>query len=491
MSSGVARPGGSVTFYNCGSSSNSATKSAFASGTLSLNSSGSATYSTSALPVGTMYVEAVYSASGNYGGSTSNVVSQVVNPIGTSSVLTSAPNPSTFGQSVTFTDTVSSSSGTPGGTVSFYGCSFSGCTPGALLDTATLSGGKATFTTSVLGAGTDYVDAVYAASGNYGGSTSNIVAQVVNALATTTKLTSSPNPSTYGTAVTFTATVSATTGTPTGTVSFYSCTTSSCGTKTLLGTGTLSGGQATYATSTLTLGTDYVEAVYGASGNYSSSASAVLSQVVNAEATTTSLTSSPNPSTYGTSVSFTATVSASTGTPTGTVTFYSCTTSSCGTKSSLGTATLSSGKATYSTSTLPVGTDYVEAVYAASGNYAGSTSGVVSQKVNKASTSLVLSASPNPSHFGQAVSLSAQTTPGTGPTGTVTFYQDSPAQWLGEIETATLNASGQATLVTQSLPPGTYIDLRLLRGRCQPQLQPVEHLDRDGGLQLVVPKWHH
>ena len=109
--------------------------------------------------------------------------------------------------------------------------------------------------------------------------------------------------------------------------------------------------------------------------------------------------------------------------------------------------------------TLPVGTDYVEAVYAASGN-SRLDLGCGVQKVNKASTSLVLSASPNPSHFGQAVSLSAQTTPGTGPTGTVTFYQDSPPNGY-EIDTATLNASGQATLVprpfrrgpTRSTPP--------------------------------------
>ena len=83
--------------------------------------------------------------------------------------------------------------------------------------------------------------------------------------------------------------------------------------------------------------------------------------------TTSVLTSSPNPSSYGTSVTFTDTVSASSGTPGGTVTFYSCTTSACTTKTSLGTGTLSSsGKATYSTSTLPVGTTYVEAVYGAS-----------------------------------------------------------------------------------------------------------------------------
>ena len=44
------------------------------------------------------------------------MVSQVVNALSTTSILTSSPNPSTYGSSVTFTDTVSASSGTPGGT---------------------------------------------------------------------------------------------------------------------------------------------------------------------------------------------------------------------------------------------------------------------------------------------------------------------------------------------------------------------------------------
>ncbi len=448
--------GTTVTFYSCGSGSTTSTcagtKATLGTGTLT---SGKATYSTSSLPVGTTYVEAVYPATGNYLGSTS-IVAQVVNGNTTSTALTSSPNPSTFGLPVLFTATVSSSAGTPAGTVSFYGCSVSGCTPNALLGTGTLSSGKATFSSSILPVGTAYVDAVYAASGNYANSTSALVSQVVNALSTTTKLTSSPNPSTYLTSVTFTATVSATTGEPTGTVNFYSCTTSSCGTTTLFGTGSLgSNGQATYSTSSLPVGTGYVEAVYGASGNYLGSTSGVATQVVNALGTTSSLTAAPNPSTHGSSVTFTDTVSASSGTPSGTVTFYSCTTSSCGTKTSLGTGTLTAGEATYSTTSLSVGTTYVEAVYGASGNYATSTSNTVTQKVNQASTSLVLSASPNPSHFGQAITLSAQTTPGSGPTGTVSFYQDAPPN--GDlIDTATLNASGLATLVTTALPPGTY-----------------------------------
>ena len=128
------------------------------------------------------------------------------------------------------------------------------------------------------------MDAVYAASGNYGGSTSNIVAQVVNALGDHDQLTSSPNPSTYGSSVTFTATVSATTGTPTGTVELLQLHHLGLWHQDLArDRDPGSGGQATYATSTLHCGTDYVEAVYAASGNYGGSTSAVLSQVVNAE----------------------------------------------------------------------------------------------------------------------------------------------------------------------------------------------------------------
>ena len=137
----------------------------------------------------------------------------------------------------------------------------------------------------------------------------------------------------------------------------------------MLGSGTLSSGKATYSTSSLPVGTTYVEAVYqGVTGSYSQSTSNTVSQVVNAIGTSTSLTSSPNPSTVGTSVTFTATVTpAQTGSVTGTVTFYSCTTTACTTKSTLGTGSVGTGnKATFTTTTLPVGTTIVEAIYGGS-----------------------------------------------------------------------------------------------------------------------------
>jgi hypothetical protein len=93
---------------------------------------------------------------------------------------------------------------------------------------------------------------------------------------TTTTLTSSPNPSTDGQKVTFTAVVSSTDGTPPNgeTVSFMN------GTK-LLGTGTLSSGTATFSDSSLTAGaTTSVTAVYPGDSTFLGSTSNLVKQVV-------------------------------------------------------------------------------------------------------------------------------------------------------------------------------------------------------------------
>jgi hypothetical protein len=92
---------------------------------------------------------------------------------------------------------------------------------------------------------------------------------------TTTLLTSSLNPSNVGDSVTFTATVTATTGVPTGVVSFYDG-------NTLLGNGTLNGSAvATFTTSTLAAGSHPITAFYNGDVNDGTSTSAVVTQVVN------------------------------------------------------------------------------------------------------------------------------------------------------------------------------------------------------------------
>jgi hypothetical protein len=102
------------------------------------------------------------------------------------------------------------------------------------------------------------------------------VAKIQMLAATTTTLTSSPNPSPHGQAVTFTAVVTSGLGPPPDgeTVSFMK------GAK-VLGTGTLSGGSASFTTSTLPVGTNYIKAVYGGDSNFAGSKSKAVAQVVN------------------------------------------------------------------------------------------------------------------------------------------------------------------------------------------------------------------
>ena len=71
-----------------------------------------------------------------------------------------------------------------------------------------LSANQATLSTSTLSAGTHTVEAVYSGSTNFQGSTGTLAGdQTVNPRATTTSVSSSLNPSTFGESVTFTATV--------------------------------------------------------------------------------------------------------------------------------------------------------------------------------------------------------------------------------------------------------------------------------------------
>src|ERR1019366_2761833 len=138
--------------------------------------------------------------------------------IPTTTVLMSAPNPSTLGQAVTMTATVAAQDHSlPTGTVKFQ-------SNGVDIGSASLNGsGVAVLVYAGLSAGTDSLTAIYQGSGTLAGSTSNTVPQVVSPGSTTTTVTSSPNPSTFGELVTITATVSPSgPPAPTGTVSFTS-----------------------------------------------------------------------------------------------------------------------------------------------------------------------------------------------------------------------------------------------------------------------------
>ncbi len=280
----------------------------------------------------------------------------------TSTAVTSSLNPSTAGQSITFTATVTSNSGTPpnGETVTFYNGS-------AVLGTGALSGGVASLATSSLSAGIHSITASYAGDANFAASTSGALRQVVNATtrsATATTLVSSLNPSIYGQNVTWTAIVT-TSGPvpPTGKVNFvwngYN-----------IGTATLNAsGVATLTRSKLNADTYPLTAVYVGDANSLRSTSSVVSQVITQATSAATLTSSPNPSSPGELVTLTATITSLTVLPAGPVTF------TVG-KRVMGTAELNGGKAKFTTSTLPVGTTAVKATYYGDSNVAGSSATV-------------------------------------------------------------------------------------------------------------------
>ena len=126
----------------------------------------------------------------------------------TTTVVTADFDPTQYGKPVTFTATVAATdpigSGIPTGTVQFSIDSVAVGSP-VLLDAA----GKATFTTSALAIGTHTVSADYAGQNYFlASSSAPINHTVTKRLGTSTRVTSSLNPSVFGDAVTFTATVS-------------------------------------------------------------------------------------------------------------------------------------------------------------------------------------------------------------------------------------------------------------------------------------------
>ncbi len=220
----------------------------------------------------------------------SETVYHTIMPAPTQIAITSDVNPSSEGQTVTFTVTVSPTPpglGIPPGSVTLW----DGSTQiGA---STTLVNGVATFTISTLTFGSHNISARFVNSNdNYAASNNSTNPYVQNVRrATTTALTSDNNPSIYGENVTFTATVtSGTPGTISGTVRFLDG-------ATVLGTGTLTGGVATFTTNALVVGTHPITAVYLGDNTYATSTSNEVNQVVN-QATLT-VTANNQTITYG------------------------------------------------------------------------------------------------------------------------------------------------------------------------------------------------
>ena len=444
-------PDGTVTFYD----TDGATK----LGSATLNSSGVATFTYSKLTVGTHTIHAAYGGSETGLGyqASSATVQQKVQVDVASLSLANTPNPSYLGQPVTFTATATSSNGaggsgeTPTGTVTFTDVTNS-ASPVTLGTGMLDSTGVATLTISTLSIGTHSVQATYGGDITDTSATSNKVSQVVRINTTTPTVTSSLNPSYYGDSVTFTVTEVGSYGTPTGTVIFFDATTSTTlDTEMLVAdTATYTASAASTAITTLSIGSHTIQAIYAGDGT-NAAVTGSVTQIVQTNTTTLTLSSNNNPSYFSDSVTFSVTAVGASGTPLGTVSFYNGSTA-------IGSATLTAATATntssttFSISTLPVGTDPIQVVYGGYGVHAAGTSNTVSQVVQTVYTPVsTLDCSPNPAEIGTAVTCTDSVAASVGqPSGTATYYDGTTV--LG---TATVTA-GTATFTTSSLAVGVH-----------------------------------
>lgn len=274
----------------------------------------------------------------------------------------------------------------------------------------------------------------------------------------TTVLTSSLNPAAVGQPVTFGATVSGKSGTPTGTVAFADGTT-------LLGTGGLNAsGIATFTTSSLSIASHSITAQYSGDTNYAPGTSVTLTQVVSLNPSTTTLTASVSTSTSGQAITLTAAVANMNGpTPTGSVIFKDG-------SSALSTGTLdATGKVTYTTSMLAVGTHAISAVYSGDASNTASTSPAVAVTVGDFS----LPSSPptiSLTASGQTGTAAIAVTPLSGFTGTVSFSCTTPANMSESSCSATSAQITGATAATSTLTVTTTASPQVALMRDQPSM---------------------
>jgi hypothetical protein len=259
--------------------------------------------------------------------------------------------------------------------------------------------------------------------------------------ATTTTLVSSQNPPLTQQTVTITATVSAASGTPAGTVIFYENSVQLSSQMLVSGSASISfsAGPGSYS----------FTATYQGSLLFSVSASPVLTQVVNKATTTTTLASSANPAKVKQSLTYTAIVTSQDGdATTGTVTFQD-------NGATVATVTLSGTQATYRTSYPVRGLHTITATYSGDANNSGSASAVLTEQIGTEPypSKTTLATSGSPSLVGQSVTFTATVSSlyGTIPDGgTVTFHDG-----VTQIGTG-ITASGVATFATSSLTVGWH-----------------------------------
>ncbi|WP_449396272.1 putative Ig domain-containing protein [Devosia riboflavina] len=425
VASGGGQPTGSVIFTIDGTAQSPVTL-----------SNGSASFSTSSLGVGAHTVSAAYQATTNFAASTGTLAGGHAVTTRPTTTTLSGPGSIAFGSSATVTATVAGTGGPPTGSVIFT-------VDGQAQPSVALSSGTASLNLPALSVGNHTVSAAYSGAPTFAASTGTLAGgQAVTAATTTLAIAASPSSGVFGAASTFTASVTSAAGVPAGNVIF-----------TIDGVAqspvALAGGTASITSSSLSAGNHTVSALYEGNTNFLTSTGALASAYVVARvAPSLTVSSSANPAVLGQGVQLTANVTATSGTPSGTVTFTV-------DGNALPAATLSGGTATVTLPALSVGDHAVSVRYSGDTSFLERTGTLGGgQKVNPGNTSLTVSTSAASITYGTPVTVRADlaaTAPASGnPSGQVVFLVDGVAQPGISI------SGGRAELTLQNLALGPH-----------------------------------
>jgi hypothetical protein len=415
--------------------------------TVTPNSAGVATFTTSSLAAGSHYITATYAGDATHNSASASVFQNVVNGYATGTFLNCTPNPIAINATSLCTVRVTSSNGTPTGSVTL--------TDGnTTLATLPLTAGSATYTYTGTSAGIHNLTASYPVTGTFNASSASFSLNV-NGLPTTTTASVSPDPSTYGQPTIFTvhvAPISPNSAVPSGTVILNFCH-GAIITLTLDATGSASVTTPIPGSLPEPVGSCPFTATYQGDTTFNASTSASVGYVVNPAPSTTTIVASPSPAYALTPVTITVTVAAnpsptfsSTGqiipavptVATGTVSLLDGTTF-------LAKATLVNGQAVFTVTTLAVGQHTLTANFAPDFNLNASSANTTATILAN-TTATTLTASPNPGVQSQQITLTASaadTTSSVVPLGSVQFFNGTTL--LGTVQ---LSATGTATLTT-------------------------------------------
>jgi hypothetical protein len=396
-------------------------------------------------------IVAIYSGDVDNAGSTATLA-QTVGQLPTVTAVTSSTPSTQYGQIAVVTATITPSGSAavdPSGIVTFS----DGSVPLGTVDVSDTGGtATASLDTSSLVEGAHFVTATYSGDATYATSrTPTPVTVDVAEAPTTVTVDDASSQSVVGQTVVFTASIASPATGMTGTVQFADD-------GDPIGSGVVSGGQATFETSALTLGAHTITAVYEGDDNFiGGSSTNTVTQTVGQAATATEVTSAHDPGLIGQTITYTATVAVTmpgSGAPTGTASF------SDDGNAVPGCQGLALSPAPPLVVTCPQAYDTtasqdVTVAYSGDANFAASA-GAMTENVSPVSTTTTIVPSPAASTSGQSVTLTAAVSPTSGtanPDGSVSFiFNGSP---LGTSVVTTTDGVSSASMLLTTLPLGS------------------------------------